>query len=115
MFFIILMYISGSWISVVESCNGGSFRNVAHGGFSHLDHLDASAHPTLSEKIRNVLRSHYGWSGGTSLGGGTHGVSGGGASYRHTAGGAGGGGHHYTEIHDHDHDSYQHHEDVSLC
>lgn len=73
--------------------------------FSHLDNLDASHHPTLSEKIRSVVRSHYGKGWGWSPPKSSYqGHSGGGDSYSHSAGGGGGesdGHHHLSSISSH--------------
>lgn len=82
----------------MEACNGGHFRFGSYGShvdYSHLDGLDASKHPTLSEKIRAVVSTHYGWGGGGSSH--SHSHAGGGVSYSHTAGGGG---------HGHSHSSY---------
>ncbi|XP_021943335.1 uncharacterized protein LOC110841939 [Folsomia candida] len=91
--------------SIVDACNSYGHYGSSVVDFSHLDNLDASHHPTLSEKIRSVVRSHYGKGWGWSPPKSSYqGHSGGGDSYSHSAGGGGGesdGHHHLSSISSH--------------
>jgi len=87
------------WTTSVLSCNPGHHYHNSYRfssglvDYNHLDNLDASRHPTLSDKIRVVVRDHYGWDRKpqTNYGSG----------YRNFGYGAGNGGHYQYASHNH--------------